>query len=189
MMGNFGWFRRVLGRHLRSDDSILEIGAGAGDLGAYLASASGLEAFSKLDGLDLCSRPDCWDRHWGWRKIDLNRFEGYAGYSVVLTSMILHQLTDHQLLVLGRKLSQTCRLIVASEPARRKLHLFQLRLCKLLGISSETDHDARVSIEAGFLGQDLPKLLGLDSTQWNWRCTTGFLGQYRMVALRTGGVR
>ena len=189
MMGNFGWFRRALGRHLRSDDSILEIGAGAGDLGAYLASASGLEAFSKLDGLDLCSRPDCWDRHWGWRKIDLNRFEGYAGYSVVLTSMILHQLTDHQLLVLGRKLSQTCRLIVASEPARRKLHLFQLRLCKLLGTSPETDHDARVSIEAGFLGQELPKLLGLDSTQWNWRCTTGFLGQYRMVALRTGGVR
>jgi hypothetical protein len=188
-MGNFRWFRRTLEVHLQSDDSILEIGAGAGDLGNYLASTQGFEADLKLDGLDLCSRPTCWNDQWGWHKTDLNQFEGYASYSVVLTSMILHQLTDHQLLALGRKLGRTCRLIVASEPARRKLHLFHLQLCKLLGTSPDTDHDAKVSIEAGFLGQELPILLGLNPGQWNWRCTNGLFGQYRMVAFRTGRIQ
>jgi hypothetical protein len=54
----------------------------------------------------------------------------------------------------------------------------------LLGGSHVTRHDARVSIAAGFLGDELPAALGLDPRNWHWRCTTTALGAYRMIALR-----
>ena len=57
IMGNFRWFSRQLRRHLLPGDTILEIGAGTGDLGRHLRRTTPDNWVSKLDGLDLCSRP------------------------------------------------------------------------------------------------------------------------------------
>ena len=54
----------------------------------------------------------------------------------------------------------------------------------LFGASYVTKHDARVSIAAGFLGNELADLLTLEAQRWSWDCHTGGLGVYRMTAHR-----
>ena len=76
------------------------------------------------------------------------------------------------------------RAIVFSEPARRPVHVWQLRLLAPLGLSSVARQEGRASIEAGFLGEELPLSLGLDRRQWRWSVSTGFRGYYRLVAVR-----
>jgi hypothetical protein len=41
-----------------------------------------------------------------------------------------------------------------------------------------------VSIAAGFCGDEMPRLLGLQPTQWDIDCHTTALGAYRMIASR-----
>jgi hypothetical protein len=47
-----------------------------------------------------------------------------------------------------------------------------------------------VSIRAGFCDEELPALLGLDPTKWQWHCETTFSGAYRMLArkIQTAGM-
>ena len=82
-------------------------------------------------------------------------------------------------------LAANARLIVACEPVRRR-HFQWLfaALCALVGANHVSRHDGRVSIEAGFLGDELPALLGLDPKVWHWRVTTTGRGMYQMVAER-----
>jgi len=47
-----------------------------------------------------------------------------------------------------------------------------------------TRHDARVSIEAGFRGKELPHLLNLDPALWQTTLIETFFGAYRMLAVR-----
>jgi hypothetical protein len=47
-----------------------------------------------------------------------------------------------------------------------------------------TRHDAHVSIAAGFRADELPRILGLEPSDWDCRCTTTVLGAYRLVAVR-----
>ena len=75
-------------------------------------------------------------------------------------------------------------MLLLDEILSKGLHLFQLKFARLLGTSYVTNHDARVSIEAGFINDELPELLGLDLKQWECNCEVGFLGQYRMIAVR-----
>lgn len=184
IMGNFGWFVRTLPEYLKAGDRILEIGAGSGDLEARLRNKALNGTPCQYDGLDVCSRPGSWSEKGLWHREDLTEFEGYGNYTVVLTSLILHQFEEEVLRELGRKLAENARVIIASEPARRKLHLHQLKLSKLMLTNAVTDHDARASVEAGFIGEELPAMLGLDAQEWAWDCRTGFLGQYRMIAER-----
>ena len=54
----------------------------------------------------------------------------------------------------------------------------------LLRANPVTLHDARISIAAGFRRDELPRFLGLDATEWDFRCRATLLGSYRMVAVR-----
>jgi hypothetical protein len=54
----------------------------------------------------------------------------------------------------------------------------------LLGASHVTLHDARVSIAAGFRGDELPRSLGLMDAAWEVTCATSALGSNRMLAVR-----
>jgi hypothetical protein len=54
----------------------------------------------------------------------------------------------------------------------------------VFGANYVTQHDAKVSIGAGFVGNDLPRALTLDPAQWSWDCHVGGLGAYRMTAHR-----
>ena len=76
------------------------------------------------------------------------------------------------------------RALIFCETARRPLHLIQLPLSNLLGINYVSRHDACVSVEGGFHGQELPELLGLEPNDWTIETKMTFLGAYRLVAVR-----
>jgi hypothetical protein len=179
-MGNFRWFERVLPPLVSGAERVLEIGAGTGELGRRLAE-SGVAA----DGLDLWPRPALWPADRAWHQADLRAFDGYGGYGATIANLVLHQFTDSDLAELGLRLRRHVRLILACEPARRRRwQLLCGALAPVCGANYVTRHDARVSISAGFRGQELPQALGLDPGQWHIRCAQSALGAYRMVAIR-----
>ena len=184
LMGNFRWFYGELNKRLADNDRLLEIGAGLGDLGRWLYPRVLNRQDVLFDGLDRWSRPPHWPELWNWHQVDLRSFNGYDRYNIILANLVLHQFEDHELQQLGQAIGKRARLILISEPARRKLHLLQVKLATILGTSYVTKHDARVSIEAGFINDELPRLLGLDLKHWECNCEVGFLGQYRMIAVR-----
>jgi len=179
IMGNERWFRQVLRRELRSGEQVLELGSGTGEIGMAL-SAAGIA----INGLDLCPRPASWPRRSEWHQVDLRTFARYPEYSAVIANLTLHHLTAAELAALGRRFDGA-RLIVVSEPARRRRSqtLFAA-LGPMLGANQITLHDAQISIAAGFLGDELPRGLGLELNRWRWRCWVSFLGAYRMIAMR-----
>lgn len=181
LMGAERWFVSTLRRVAAPRDSFLEIGAGTGELGRSLARAI---APVRYTGLDLWPRPHNWPDHWRWMQTDLLDFQNYAAESVVIGNLILHQFSTEELAGIGRMMQQHARVIAFSEPARRSLHLWQVKLLAPLGLSPVARHDALVSIRAGFLGEELPMALGLDRRNWKWTVATGFRGYYRMVAVR-----
>ncbi len=179
-MGNHRWFARTLPPLLRPGERSLELGAGTGELAARLATHG-----AAVDGLDFCPPPENWPTTRGWHTGDLRSFTGYDAYAAIYGNLVLHHCSDGELAALGATLRRSARLILASEPFRRlkSQRLFAV-VGRALGASPVTLHDAHVSIAAGFLGDELPRLLGLDSSDWEIQCGTTLLGAYRMVARR-----
>jgi len=180
-MRSQGWFGRTLPGLLRPGEPVLEIGAGTGELGSLLNARS-----VPLDGLDLCPRPPRWPVGRAWHQADLRTFAGYGAYPVVMGNLIFHQFSDSELAAgLGRRTPTRARLVVASEPLRSRIsQRMMAAVAPLLGANHVTLHDARVSIAAGFLGQELPEALGMDPALWEITCSSALPGIYRMVALR-----
>lgn len=180
VMGNHPWFARTLPPLLRPGETILELGAGTGELGLRLARRG-----MAVDGLDLWPRPAEWPRARAWHTHDLRTFAGYGAYPVVIGNLIFHQFSDEELAVLGAKLRRHARVILACEPARRRLSQTCYKLLgPLIGANHVSLHDGHVSIAAGFCGDELPRALGLDPAHWQCRCRTTALGAYRMIAIR-----
>lgn len=180
LMGNFRWFAAVLPGLLRSGERALELGAGDGALGLALAGGG-----TPVDGLDLWPRPADWPREAAWHRADLRSFAGYGDYPAVFGNLIFHQFSGAELIALGATLNRTAQVVVACEPARRRR--FQWLMCgvsPLLRANYVTRHDAHVSIAAGFIGEELPRALGLDDKIWTWHCATTALGSNRMIARR-----
>jgi hypothetical protein len=180
IMGNRGWFERTLPKLLLPGDRVLELGAGTGEMGLGLM-ARGIP----VDGLDLWPRPASWPPEREWHTADLNTFAGYGSYPVVIANLILHQFTAMELESLGERLRRTARVILACEPERRRAsQVLFAAIGPLLGANHVTLHDARVSIAAGFRGEELPEFLGLDAEEWLYSCRTTAGGALRMVAVR-----
>lgn len=180
LMGNHRWFAHTLPPLLRPGEAVLEIGAGTGELGQRLGSCG-----VAVDGLDLCPRPEDWSPERAWHVADLKSFASYSRYAAVIGNLIFHQFSDAELAKLGSVLDRTARVIVACEPARRRVsQALYAVVGSLLGASRVTHHDAHVSIAAGFLGEELPQRLGLDPGRWDIRCSTTALGAYRMVGVK-----
>ena len=182
LMGNHRWMPRALGGVLHDGDRVLEIGAGTGELGRRLAAAG-----RSVDGLDLAPRPPHWPANRDWHNANLLTYGGYGRYDAVIGNLIFHHFSNEELTQLGRTLRDSVQVIVACEPARSKFsqQVFAL-LAPLFRANHVTLHDARVSIAAGFSGDELPRMLGLDPAGWSWRCHATWLGAYRMVAVRLG---
>lgn len=180
IMGNHRWLLRTLPPLLRPEETVLELGAGTGEL-AFAINAAGL----RLDALDLWPAPENWPAARHWHRGDLRTFPYYDRYAAVIGNMIFHQFNDAELAELGARLRPTARLIVACEPVRRRTSQVLYRLFgPVFGANQVSLHDAHVSIAAGFLGDELPRALGLDPAQWSWRIGTTALGAYQMVASR-----
>ncbi|HEY5227200.1 MAG TPA: hypothetical protein VIJ19_01610 [Opitutaceae bacterium] len=179
-MRSKAWFRRVLPSLARPGEAILEIGAGTGELGVDL-NARGIP----IDGLDLWPRPAAWPPARQWHQADLREFGGYEAYPVVIGNLIFHQFKDTELAELGALLRRGARVIMASEPERRRIsQTVMAAVGPLLGANHVTLHDGKVSIAAGFVGDELPRALGLDAGEWDCTCSTTAPGALRMVAVR-----
>lgn len=181
MLGTAEWFQRVLSARVGSEETVLEIGAGEGELGVRLMAKRTV----RIAGLDLARRPSNWPEHAPWYQTSVFDFEHWTEHPVVMGNLVFHHFTDAQLALLGERLNRHARLIVVGEPlrSRRASRLFAM-LCPLIGADPVTRHDGRVSIEAGFCGDELPGLLGLDRRVWSWRVEETFLGACRVVAER-----
>jgi hypothetical protein len=180
LLGSYRWLEATLPPLLLPGERALEIGAGAGELGLRLAMRG-----ITVAGLDLWPRPANWPAASSWHREDLREFNHYDRYSVVIGNLIFHQFSQDELALLGQRLQANARVIVACEPARRRVsQLLYRTLGPLFGANHVSLHDAHVSIAAGFRGSDLPQALGLRSTDWTVTCSSTFLGLYQMIAVR-----
>lgn len=176
-MGNNRWLKRRL-RELPAGATIVELGAGDG---AVAKTAVGSTTFSNWIACDLAPQPEAWPSSWQWRQGDLFTTLPDLNGAVAIGILILHHFSDLQLQSLGGLLAKYDRLLF-SEPLRRPRVLVLSRLAELMWIHEVTRHDMRVSIKAGFVGTELPVLLGLHPEIWDIDLTQSWMGAYRLEA-------
>ena len=181
LMGNYGWIASQVRAHRREGERLLELGAGMGDFGVYLAQKKLLDM--PMTGLDLISRPEGWPESAAWWQGDVKAYKGWSKHAICAVNLFLHHLKDEELAKLGEHVRQ-CRVIIANELVRRPIYQKLLHLTRLWGAGRITLHDGHVSVQAGFLGKELPDLLGLDSKLWHVTCQESMIGSYRMVAIK-----
>jgi hypothetical protein len=183
LQGNFAWMAGQVRRHVRAGMRLLEVGAGAGDLGARLRSI--LPAGCVYAGLDLAPRPEHWPGDWPWLREDLAGFDAYDGYDVILANLILHQFEDPVLARIGRRWRRAgVTRVLARETVRSPVQERLVPLGRLLGMNAVSRHDAAVSVRAGFRGHELPRLLGLAGADWKLCCGAAPLRAYHLRAIR-----
>lgn len=186
LLGSASWMRRALSGRVQAGEHIVEIGAGDGSLGlSLMESRLARITPANVAGLDVAGRPLRWPEQARWFQTSVFQFPDWAGYPVVIGNLIFHHFNEAELGELGARLGRHARLIVAGEPlrTRRTARLFSA-VCPLIGADAVTRHDGRVSIEAGFRGNELPEMLGLDAGRWSWRVDETWLGAYRLIAER-----
>ncbi|MBW8781561.1 MAG: hypothetical protein JF599_06710 [Verrucomicrobia bacterium] len=180
IMGNTRWFQAVLPTRVRTDERVLELGAGMGKLARALHPRLPL-----IDGLDLMPTPVAWPAPARWHQTDLHAFTGWNHYPTVIGNLILHHFDDDGLRTLGAALRHHARRLVFCEPTRGRHNQWIWTVAAPLGGAGHvTRHDGYVSIAAGFRGDELPRALGLDPALWCWQVRTTFLGAYRLIAER-----
>lgn len=185
IMGNYRWMEKQLSAHAGQDDTIVEIGAGDGELARRLCTGMpGLAA--RYHALDLAPTPANWPRGATWHQTDLWSEAGAVllkGAGVMVANLVLHHFDDASLRRLGSLLSN-CQAIFACEPCRREVHVWQGRLLFLL-LNKVTRHDMVVSIRAGFLGSELASALSPPFPNKEIKSSLTPLGAYRLSIRRT----
>lgn len=180
-MGNAPWFEKTLARYARPGERVIELGSGTGELAARLRTAAPV----RVDGIDRIPPPPDWPAHARWHQADIQTFTGWAAYEVVVGNLILHHFDDDALRALGAAIRPHARLLIFSEPTRKRLNqFFWSCVAPLCGANHVTRHDGRVSIAAGFLDGELPRTLGLDPAAWSWEITQTRVGAHRLLAIR-----
>ena len=110
----------------------------------------------------------------GWRvhpevaeAINWLRPEPKSEADAIFSNLFLHQFDDRQLAELLRLASRSARVVIALEPRRSRLARFCSRFVRLAGCGPVTQHDAPVSVKAGFAGRELTALWPEDA---GWEC-------------------
>ena len=181
IMGNHRWLAREVRCSIRPGWRVLELGAGDGTFGARLVS-SGICEPRQITGIDLAPRPAAWPAEAAWMRGDVLAVT-LPEAEIIVANLFLHHFEPEALAQFGARLPAKCRILLASEPARRRRHLAQGALLSVAALLSRvTRHDMRISIRTGFLGDELSRTLGVG----DWKCesSTTFLGAHRLRAVR-----
>ena len=177
LMGNTRWFERVFqgcGR-IGPESKIVELGAGDGTLARRLmARWPGL----RYEAIDLAPAPPDLPSGCIWHQADLFEILPQLSGDAVIANLFLHHFQDEQLRQIGQML-KNFRFIAFSEPCRHPRFHWGGHALALLGINRVTRHDLHVSIDAGFAGQELARLLEIERAAIE--CST--LGAYRLLKL------
>lgn len=184
IMGNHRWLMGNLAAVSVGGASprILELGAGDG--GALEAALrAGTVHASQWTAVDLAPAPEGWPAESTWLQGDLFGLKCLPEAEVLVANLFLHHFEIPALARIGQQIPASCRLFLACEPARYRLHGVQGRVLSwLAAFGPVTRHDMDLSIRAGFRGNELPDWLGLQG--WQVRVTRTVLGAYRMRAWR-----
>jgi len=185
LMGNQRWIVRQIAKRIGKGGILngWELGAGDGLLGMRIARRF-LNEQVKLSGLDIAPRSSCWPKNWEWHQRDILKTAVESPPAdVVIANLILHHFEDDELGTIGKWISQA-NTIIAVEPLRAKFPHGLAYSMRILGINHVTREDIHTSIRAGFRGDELPHVLGLDRSEWDVRVSVTPLGAYRLVAKR-----
>jgi hypothetical protein len=172
-MGNSAWVAERLGA---PEEEIAELGAGEGLLAERLAILG-----HRVTALDLTPGPVKKLRGVTWQQGDFFVNLPSVPAPIVIGTLVLHHLDEHQLSELGRLLQRRQRLLFV-EPLRSRLPLFFSWLVSPW-CGRATRHDMPVSIRAGFLPGELGPALGLGEG-WRIEETVGRFGALRFEAWR-----
>ena len=175
IMGHAGILSRALRHRLARNPfcsrplRLVELGAGDGTLLLRLArrwSALGVTAqVTLLDRQDLVSaktRREFVALNWSVESVSADVLTWLEQPSptvdVMLANLFLHHFQDERLRALLRLAAARTNLFVACEPSRSPLALAAARSLWLIGCNAITQHDAIVSVRAGFVGRELSAL-------------------------------
>ena len=161
VMGNARLLSKVFSRDIKNDARVADLGSGDGRLMLRVARP-GLR-FTLVDRAPVVSAATLrafQARGCSARVVasDALTFLEREEVDVVVANLFLHHLDDSELSRLLAVAADRCRLLVACEPERTALALAGCRLLRLLGCNDVTRHDARVSVRAGFRGDELSRL-------------------------------
>ena len=171
---------RLVARNL-AGKTFAEIGGGDGTLALEIARLSKIRdaKFKLLDQLSLLNETTRNEfQKLGW-KVEAVKADildcNIAPVDCMFANLFLHHFSDDQLRSLFVKLESNCSLFIACEPRRSNFAMLAARSIGLLGCNHVTRHDARVSVRAGFSGNDLTAL-------WpggrNWEITEKLAGSF-----------
>lgn len=170
LQGNPAWFRS----RLRDARILVEIGAGDGLL---CRKISRWFPRATVTGLDLAPAPAGVKN---WRQGDLFQTLTASPCDTVIGAMIVHHFPDDKLAGLGRAIEASgARRLLLCEPWRSGLsHAWGRLLLPFVG--RVTRHDMPVSIDAGFIPGELPRLLDLPG--WRFHEAIHWKGALRLEA-------
>ena len=172
IMGHAGILTRQLRQHLPNHPpppqrlQVVELGAGDGSLAAELArrwAARGILAdWTLIDQANLVS-PDTLRTLKGYRgTVRVITGDAFAWLEqrsppvdVLFTNLFLHHFTTDRLRRLLSQAATRAKLFLACEPRRSVFALRAAQCLGLLGCGPVTQHDAVVSVRAGFADQEL----------------------------------
>jgi len=181
IMGNWRWIARELRRFHQPGQTVVEGGAGEGDLGNFLVKAIPTLRKEQYIGLDLWGRPSEWPKNWGWEQADLLEYSPDKVPDIFIVNLLLHQFEDDPIQRLGERLADVPVWII-NEPQRTRWAIWQLALLKPLGLHPVSWHDGRVSIRAGFRGDELANLLGAGRAGRHYKVSVDPRGGHRLIS-------
>jgi len=102
---------------------------------------------------------------------------------ILFANLFLHHFDEANLRKLLRQAAARCSCFVALEPRRHVAARLGCELLWLIGCNRITRHDARLSVRAGFRGQELSRLWP-DTGNWTVREQPAGMFSHRFVATR-----
>jgi len=164
---------RIIGRGLRLSPSVKNIcDLGGGD-GAFMLAVARHIGWRDVH-LTIVDRHDSVPQEigadfteLGWRvSVVVQDFATWSEppqsspvrFDAITANLVLHHLSEAELGRLFAAIETRTRLFVACDPRRGSLGLLAARCLGLIGCNDVTRHDARVSVRAGFAGQELTRL-------------------------------